>query len=75
MAAVLWSRNPADRDLGTDLAADAVPAVRRQLANALDRIGEYDTALRDQLATQLQADSSADVRQIVKEIMTSQPER
>ncbi len=71
MAAVLWSRNPVDRDLGADLAADAVPAVRRRLANALGRIGQTDAALRDQLAAQLQADSSAQIRQIVKEMMTS----
>ncbi|WP_165942534.1 hypothetical protein [Micromonospora sp. KC721] len=69
MAAVLWSRNPVNRNLGADLAADASSEVRRQLANALGRIGQYDAALRDQLAAQLQADCSAQIRQIVKETM------
>ncbi len=67
MAAVLWSRNPVHRELGADLAVDVDPRVRRQLANALGRIGRHDAALRDQLAAQMMADSSAQIRQIIKE--------
>ncbi|MGC5311450.1 hypothetical protein [Micromonospora zamorensis] len=61
-----------NRNLGADLAADASSEVRRQLANALGRIGQYDAALRDQLAAQMQADCSAQIRQIVKETMILQ---
>ncbi|MEV0131369.1 hypothetical protein AB0H83_23260 [Dactylosporangium sp. NPDC050688] len=73
MAAVLWSRNPVDRDLGADLATDTALGVRRQLANALGRIGQVDAALRDQLAAQLQADPSAHIRQMARETMPSLP--
>ncbi|GAA4256410.1 hypothetical protein GCM10022255_069100 [Dactylosporangium darangshiense] len=75
-AAALWLCDPSNPEIGRRLARDSETDVRHHLARGLKKLGADAQELRDELEGCLADDSSADVRQAIKDVVAAgKPQR